>query len=319
MPRAPRIFVDGAVYHVYARLARGERIFADGGEASRLVEILREVKGRDGLTVLAWCAMPTHYHVALRTSSVALWRSMRLVQWRFAREHNRRRHQLGPVWQGRYQVRMVEAERYLLQLIAYIHLNPVAAGLVDDPAEYRWSGHRELLGHGSPPLVDADATLVLFGDERSRARRAYVRMLRGEREQPWAGEGVGRLPWWAGEAGDLDGRAWHDGPLPQAEHLTERDASRDADEYLRRACAAVGVGCEALAGRSKPRELARARELIAVVGVERYGVQVTALARALGMHLGSVSRWITRAAARRQEDVAFASRCEELEHRLGRP
>jgi REP element-mobilizing transposase RayT len=128
-------------------------VFSDGREASRFVEVIREVKKRDGLTVLAWCLMGNHYHLALRTASVPLWRTIRLVQWRFARQHNRRRRQLGPVWQGRYQVRLVEEERYLLQLIAYIHLNPISAGLVADPAAYPWSGHRELLGRSQEPLV----------------------------------------------------------------------------------------------------------------------------------------------------------------------
>jgi REP element-mobilizing transposase RayT len=145
MPRPPRFFVDGAYHHVYARVSRGERIFGEDAEASRFVEILHQVKRRDGLTVLAWCLMANHYHLALRTGPVPLWRSMRLIQWQFARGHNRRKRQLGPVWQGRYQVRTVDDERYLLQLIAYVHLNPVAAGVVDEPGRHRWSGHRELL------------------------------------------------------------------------------------------------------------------------------------------------------------------------------
>jgi putative transposase len=145
VPRAPRYFIDGAYYHVYGRIARRERVFAREGEASRFVDVVRDVKKRDGLTILAWCVMANHYHLAVRTATVPLWRSIRLVQWRYAREHNRRRRQLGPLWQGRYQVRLVEDQRYLLQLIAYIHLNPVAAGLVEDPRDYAWSGHRKEL------------------------------------------------------------------------------------------------------------------------------------------------------------------------------
>ena len=172
MPRAPRYFVDGACYHVYGRIARGEMVFADRGEAARFVEVIRGVKKRDGLTVFAWCLMGNHYHLALRTARVLLWRSIRLVQWRFARQHNLRLRQLGPVWQGRYQVRTVAEDRYLLQLIAYIHLNPVSAGIVTDPSAYRWSGHRELLGRSGEPLTDVDATLALFG--RQRIKQAFL-------------------------------------------------------------------------------------------------------------------------------------------------
>jgi len=65
-PRAPRYFIDGAFYHVYGRIARGELISSDSREASRLVEVIREVKKRDGLTVLAWCLMGNHCHKIVR-------------------------------------------------------------------------------------------------------------------------------------------------------------------------------------------------------------------------------------------------------------
>jgi len=318
VPRKPREFVDGAFYHVYARIARGEGVLGEEGEASRLVEIVREVKRRDGLTVFAWCVMATHYHLALRTSSVPLWRSMRLIQWRFARDHNRRQRQLGPVWQGRYQVRTVDDQRYLLQLIAYIHLNPVAAGVAKDAAAWRWSGHPDLLGKSRRPLADVDATLTLFANERSEARRAYARMLRGEREREWIGEDVASAPWWRGEDEALDDGAWEELEQPVVAHPTQGAGALDVEEYLRRACAIVGVERRVLASRTTARDAARAREAIAVVGVERFSVRVGELAKALGMHLGSASRWITRAAERRLDDDEFADRCAELERRIGR-
>ncbi len=179
MPRRARVFVAGATYHVYCRTARGEAAFAEPAEAGALVEVIREVKREHGLSVLAWCVMATHYHLAVRTDRQPLWRSMRLVQGRFARRHNRRQRTFGPFWQGRYKAIVVADERYLRQLLAYIHLNPVVAGAVSDPARYRWSGHRELLGRVGQPLVDAEEALVLFGARREAARSAYVRALVG--------------------------------------------------------------------------------------------------------------------------------------------
>jgi putative transposase len=311
--RAPRYFVDGAFYHVYGRIARGEMVFSDGQEASRFVEVIREVKRRDGLTVLAWCLMGNHYHLALRTGSVPLWRTIRLIQWRFARQHNRRRRQFGPVWQGRYQVRMVGEDRYLLQLIAYIHLNPVGAGVVKDPGAYRWSGHRELLGKGQPPLVDVDATLALFGKQRAAARRAYVRMLRGERAQPWVGERPGRLPWWGRvDEEAVDGRAWDVTRSSGAGAGAQRATVRNVDAFIRRASEHLGVSGDVLGSRGKGSATVRAREIIAIVGVERFGLKVKDLAARLGKNPGSVSRWIVRAGQRRQEDREFAASCRRL-------
>jgi hypothetical protein len=68
---------------------------------------------------------------------LCFWRSMRLIQGRFARSYNRRHRLLGPFWQGRYKAIVVPDPSYLQQLIAYIHLNPVTAKVVSDPARYR--------------------------------------------------------------------------------------------------------------------------------------------------------------------------------------
>ncbi len=319
MPRAPRYFVDGACYHVYGRIARGEMVFADRGEAARFVEVIRGVKKRDGLTVFAWCLMGNHYHLALRTARVLLWRSIRLVQWRFARQHNLRLRQLGPVWQGRYQVRTVAEDRYLLQLIAYIHLNPVSAGIVTDPSAYRWSGHRELLGRSGEPLTDVDATLALFGRQRAAARRAYVRMLRGERGQPWVGEQPGWLPWWGrGGDEDLDGSAWEPTPSGGARGVAERVTVRDVDGFIRRSAKELGVAGEDLSSRRKAPATVRAREIIAIVGVERFGVKVAELAARLKKSPGSVSRWLVQAGERRQKERGFEADCERLEAAVGK-
>lgn len=311
MGRGPRAFVDGGYYHVYCRISRGERIFADPDEAARLVAVIADVKRRDTLSILAWCVMANHYHLAVRTAAVPLWRSVRLIQWRFARQLNRRRRQLGPLWQGRYQAKLVEDERYLYQLIAYIHLNPVAAGLVEDPADYRWSGHQELLRKVPSPLLDANVTLALFGNDRPRARREYVRVLRGEREAEWFGERPGRLPWWGRSDDDaLDG-AWEAvlPELPASRPAPVQDVAR----YVKTAAEVLGIEPRDVAGRGKQPAVVRAREALAIVGVERFGVRVKALAGALGMSAGSVSRWVTRAAARRRADKGFARRCAELE------
>ncbi|MFI5091375.1 MAG: transposase, partial [Terriglobales bacterium] len=107
MPRRPRVFVEGLTYHVYNRVGRGEAPFRQAREAEAFLGLLREVVRRDGLTVFAWCLMPTHYHLAVRTSSVPLWRSIRYLQHRYAVGYNRRRKVLGAVWQSRYKAKPV--------------------------------------------------------------------------------------------------------------------------------------------------------------------------------------------------------------------
>jgi REP element-mobilizing transposase RayT len=316
MPRAPRVFIDGGFYHVYGRISRGERVFADPEEAARFVRVIADIKRRDGFAVLAWCVMASHYHLAVRTAGVPLWRSVRLIQWRYARARNRRQRQLGPLWLGRYHARLVEDERYLMQLVAYIHLNPVTAGLVEDPAAHPFSGHTELLRRTRGSLVDADVTLALFGDSRSAARRAYVRLLRAEQPGEWAGEAPERLPWWRPQRDDDLSHAW-DGALAEKAG-PQRPRATDVGRYLDAAARALGVGTAELGGRGKMPATVRAREILTLVGVERFGVRMSELAGKLGMNAGSVSHWAARAAARRQEDEGFAGRCREAEKAIAK-
>ena len=136
MPRALRIIVEGGLYHVYNRLARGEGVFSDPEEAVEFLDLLRDLKQRDDLQIFAWSLLGNHFHLAVRTSAVPLSRTMRTLQGGFSRAFNRRWGRTGPLWQSRYQTRLVDSQRYLDQLVFYIHLNPVRAGLVEDPADY---------------------------------------------------------------------------------------------------------------------------------------------------------------------------------------
>jgi REP element-mobilizing transposase RayT len=296
-------------------------VFSEAREAAALVGVIRGVAREHGLSVLAWCVMATHYHLAVRVGRIPLWRSMRLIQGRFARSHNRRQKVLGPFWQGRYKAIVVPDARYLGQVIAYIHLNPVTAKVVSDPARYRWSGHRELLGRVAEPLVDVNEALVLFGRKRSAARRAYVRMLRGERRAEWIGERPERLPWWrrgeeAGEAITLVvGRPRLD--ALGASTLPQR-ARWGVDEYLVRACKVHGLELSELSGRRKDEATVRLRELFTLIGVEVYGLRVKDLAEGLRMNPGSASRALARASQREREDASFHEQRLALEQRLAK-
>jgi putative transposase len=136
MPRGLRILVEGGLYHVYNRLARGETVFSDPEEAIEFLDLLRDLKQRDDLQIFAWSLLGNHFHLAVRTSAAPLSRTMRTLQGGFSRAFNRRWGRTGPLWQSRYQTRLVDSQRYLVQLVFYIHLNPVRAGLVEDPADY---------------------------------------------------------------------------------------------------------------------------------------------------------------------------------------
>jgi putative transposase len=316
MPRVPRIFVDGAIYHVYCRIGRGEPVFGDDAEAGDLLELLAELKARDDLQVLAWCVMSNHYHLALRSGSVPLWRTMRLLQGRFSKSYNARHQTYGPLWQGRYRAKLVAGESHLAQVIAYIHLNPVAAGVVRDPARYRWSGHRELLGEVHAPLIDVDAALAVFGDPIEVASRTYARTLAELAGTPWVAGVPGGLPWWSASRRGPRASPPVEEPRPAVDALGASTAPERPRlsplEFLDLAAAAVGTSETELRSPRGRAALARQRELVALLAVELFGVRVKDLATALGRSPGSVSRWVNAAGDRRARDAAYRRSAGEL-------
>lgn len=320
MPRPGRVFAEGAVYHVYNRLARGEQVFAAEDEAVRFVNLLREVMRRDEVMVFAWCLMSNHYHLALRTGAVSLDRPMRSLQQRVTRGVNARRRVYGPLWQGRYRAKLVDDQRYLEGLLVYIHLNPVTAGLVDDPAEHRWSGHRELVGMERDSIVDVDEVLRVFGTTRRRARAAYVRRLKGAVEEEWIGEMPGRLPWWRlGRPPKGEDEDPEDAVRARRKNAAERPEWRprmDAASLVELGAFIIGVSIEDLRSRRRDREVVRARELLMLVGVERYSLRVVDLAQALGRSPDGMTKTLTRAIRRRTEDSGFLEAAETIDRAL---
>jgi putative transposase len=317
MPRQNRVFVEGAVYHVYNRCAREAEPFAKRKAAERFLETLERARERDSLTILAWCLMSNHYHLAVRTGPVPLSRTMGFVQARFGQDYNRRTGAAGPLWQSRYKARLVRDERYLTQLVAYVHLNPVAAGLVSDPARYPLCGHGELIGDQPARLVDVDGTLALFGDSQAAARRAYVRQLKGERTATWAREGPGRLPWWPREK---DARLAVEPAAPRLDPLGRTAGSErrriEAAEFVTLACETLGVAPEQWQSVGKGRAASSARYLVAGLGIERWRLRAGELAALAGRRPEVVSRWAARAGELRATDETFGRRYEALDAAL---
>jgi REP element-mobilizing transposase RayT len=100
MPRRPRVFVEGGIYHVYNRFASGKPVFADPEEALEFIELLRYVRQRDGWTIFAWTLMSNHYRLAIRSRAVPISRGFQHLQGRFSQRFNRGRKRTGALWQS---------------------------------------------------------------------------------------------------------------------------------------------------------------------------------------------------------------------------
>ena len=167
MPRLPAVSTVGGFLHVSNRVADGERPFLERNEVESFVQRVLAARERDRFTVFAWCLMSNHYHLVVRTREVPFASSRQLVE--------------GPtasLWMPRCRARSLPRQPALDRAVAYVHRNPVSAGLVSDPAEYPWSGHRELAGLDAPLLVDVRLALARFGTSPDQARQGYLDMMR---------------------------------------------------------------------------------------------------------------------------------------------
>lgn len=139
MARPARIEYEGAFYHVMNRGNRREDIFLDDNDRQKFYEILGNIEKRYGIIIYVYVLMSNHYHLLLETPFANLSRAIQRLNGDYALYFSRRHKSPGHIFQGRYKAMLVEKDAYLLELSRYIHLNPLRAGVVRRPEEYRWS------------------------------------------------------------------------------------------------------------------------------------------------------------------------------------
>ena len=173
MARQLRIEYDGAFYHVTSRGNQRGKIFWDDRDRERLKTILERTKERYGYLLHGYVFMSNHYHLLIETPRANIKQIMQNINTSYTVFVNRRYHRFGHLFQGRYKAFIVDKERYLLGLGRYIHLNPVRAGVVRRPEDFRWSSYCDYIGSRNEGLVDTDETLGLFSRKRGIAIRRY--------------------------------------------------------------------------------------------------------------------------------------------------
>ncbi|MBW1863094.1 MAG: transposase [Deltaproteobacteria bacterium] len=183
MARKPRIHFNGALYHVIARGNRGQKIFRDDQDYERYLSFLKECKARFRFFLYAYTLMPTHIHILLEVSETPLSRLMQILQFRYTRNFNIKYKKRGRLFQGRYKAVLCDKDSYFLELSAYIHLNPVRAGLIKDPRQYPWSSYRFYVREVKERLVDRDFLLAQFSKKKATAKREYSRFVRSRISQ----------------------------------------------------------------------------------------------------------------------------------------
>jgi len=147
MSRPLRIEYPGAWYHVMNRGRRSESIFLDKHDYLMFVDLLIEISGMWNVNVAAYCLMTNHYHILLQTPDGNISRCMRHLNSVYTQRYNRKHGFDGQLFRGRFKSIIVCDDSHLLQLVRYIHKNPVKAGLVKDMPDYEWSSYKGYLSY----------------------------------------------------------------------------------------------------------------------------------------------------------------------------
>lgn len=176
MPRSARIDVPDVLQHVMARGIEGRDIFRDKKDREAFLKRLSDLVTKGNVQLLAWCLMPNHFHLLLRTHGMSLATMMRRLMTGYAVWHNRRHDRKGHLFQNRYKSIVVEEDPYFLELLRYIHLNPVRAKMLDNISEldrFPYTGHSVLMGYRKFKGQEIEWVLGSFGTRLGAARRRY--------------------------------------------------------------------------------------------------------------------------------------------------
>jgi putative transposase len=176
MPGKTRIDIPGSLHHIIIRGIERSPIFKGNRDYEHFLTRLGSLLMRTSTICYAWALMRNHAHFLLRSGLYPISSLMRSLLTGYAVYFNRRHNRSGHLFQNRYKSFLCEEEPYLLELVRYIHLNPIRAGVIHDMdglEQFPWSGHQILTGRKRLEWQDAEWILNLFHQKHSTARRAY--------------------------------------------------------------------------------------------------------------------------------------------------
>ncbi|MEN9889562.1 MAG: hypothetical protein RL559_1599 [Pseudomonadota bacterium] len=175
MARLPRLTVAGYPHHIIQRGNDRQPIVRDDADRERLLSLWTEHARTFQVAVHAYVIMDNHFHLlATPATHDGLPKMMQAVGRAYVRYFNLRHGRSGTLWEGRYRSNLIESERYLLACMVYIDLNPVRAGMVEQPQDHRWSSHRHCIGVASDKLVTHHALFWALGNTPFAREAAYA-------------------------------------------------------------------------------------------------------------------------------------------------
>lgn len=317
MARPIRIDFPGALFHVIARGNQRQCTFREDADYAKYERLLERYHQRYSFTLYAYVLMPNHVHLLLETGRHPLAKVMQGIQQSYTAHFNKRYRLVGHCFQGRYKAILCDRDAYLLTLIRYLHRNPVRAGLVNDPAGWRWSSHGAYLGRRPCGWVAAATVLAQFEGGARQARLAYLRFLSAGQDESHREDLYALV-----EQRYLGGEQFVGAAERKARSVPDRPRLRlKVEECIHAVADCLEVEPAALRTANRSGRLPLARALVAYLGRELAGIPYVETARALRRAGVTLTLQVQRLLSRRDRDPSVAemiSRAERLIRNKGR-
>jgi putative transposase len=273
------------MYHVTLRGNHQQDIFFSPADRSRMSDLFAEVIARFDARLHAYCYMTNHLHVLIQVSDVPLGRLILRIAGQYARMTQARLLTTGHLFEKRYHPVLVDTDTYLLELIRYIHLNPVRAGLASHPSAYPWTSHHAYLGQRDEPWVTTDFALSLLAPVRGKAIAAYERF-------------VHLAPGLESARSPLDERNPNDPRILGGDDFARRmlgdewkpRSQKSLQELVEDACRHFAVSVAQMRSGSREPKLVAARAWVTNEAVQGRVATVSAVARAFNRNESSLRR-----------------------------
>lgn len=288
MARRPRLHLSGGFYHVILRGNGRQAIFFDCSDRLTWQSIVEQGLARYEHRLHAYCWMTNHVHMAIQAGIDPIASLMCFVASRYARYLNRKNSRSGHLFERRYKAILVQQNEYLLELIRYIHLNPVRAGMVADPIDYRWSSHSAYLHSKHVKWLSTEFIAAMLGSTRRSSCLAYAAFMRVP-----ISKSVLQLLRSGDDSDDrvLGKKDWIETVVP---NVGVSRANTNIDDLVDGYCRRHRVTEAALASASRSRKNSEIRARIAIAATEQRLATVTEIAKRFGRAHSGLSRAMNR-------------------------
>ncbi len=255
--------------------------------------------------------MTNHVHLAVQVGDVSLSRIIQNVSFRYTRYINCRRNQVGHLFQGRYKALLIDADNYLLELVRYIHSNPVRAGMVERPDQYLWSSHSAYLGKIPVSWLTIDWVLSQFSKEKQYAIEMYRDFVLAGKEEAYRKEF---------HRGNKDRRILGEDCFAEEafrKALQKISPKISLEHVLLKVCEGYDIELDELSGGSRQKRITEPRSVAALLVRDIEHIHLTELSLRLKRDLSGLSQAASRLDKRMKKDSGLAEKINIIKETIG--